>query len=340
MANPKAAQTSSPDEVPHGIELLSAHLCDIKVVLEKMEEQMIERNALLRGSEQVVGNAEVPQSRDVLDRLERLEANIPARLDEIIASVATIPGLIGKLDKRIVGLERLAGVGLEVQSEEAKMHAIERDSTLPPAPAILPTKRGRGRPPKPENCKHENVETLENGLRRCLKCGAVLEAALTPAEEKAIEKVVAEVKAEPSPLAQAVMQKLAEKVEPKIEEKPADPEAAIRAFIESNPGVKPAALIRTFKISFNRAEAYIEAWGVAPEPTKVEEPKPEPAEEPKVEEKPVDINDVRAVAIAYANKHGKDKLGEVLKKYGQGNLSSVPVEQYRTLMLDLSNGSK
>lgn len=47
------------------------------------------------------------------------------------------------------------------------------------------------------------------------------------------------------------------------------------------------------------------------------------------------IDDVRAVAITYAGKHGKEKLGAVLRKYGAGNLSSVPAEMYAALMAEL-----
>jgi hypothetical protein len=57
--------------------------------------------------------------------------------------------------------------------------------------------------------------------------------------------------------------------------------------------------------------------------------------EKKVEAPPATLDDVRAVAIGYAGKHGKEKLGAVLVKYGAGNLSSVPAEKYDALMAEL-----
>lgn len=68
-----------------------------------------------------------------------------------------------------------------------------------------------------------------------------------------------------------------------------------------------------------------------------------PKEEPKAAPPPVtklpSIDDVRAVAISFAGKHGKEKLAETLKKYGADKLSSVPEEQRAALLADLQAGA-
>jgi len=60
---------------------------------------------------------------------------------------------------------------------------------------------------------------------------------------------------------------------------------------------------------------------VAPPPEKAPAAPP-PEKAPAI----MDENELRATAISFANKHGKPKLSEILKKYGATNISSVPAE--------------
>jgi hypothetical protein len=50
------------------------------------------------------------------------------------------------------------------------------------------------------------------------------------------------------------------------------------------------------------------------------------------------VDDVRAVAITFAGKHGKPKLSDVLKEFGASNLSTVPEESRAALMAKLQAG--
>lgn len=47
------------------------------------------------------------------------------------------------------------------------------------------------------------------------------------------------------------------------------------------------------------------------------------------------IDDVRATAISFVGKHGKEKLASMLTKYGADKLSSVPTEKLGALLADL-----
>jgi hypothetical protein len=74
----------------------------------------------------------------------------------------------------------------------------------------------------------------------------------------------------------------------------------------------------------------------APEAAKP--PAKPPAKEAVVEVGPPSIDDVRAVAINYAGKHGKEKLGKILADFGSQNISGVPKEKLAQLMAKLQEG--
>jgi hypothetical protein len=87
--------------------------------------------------------------------------------------------------------------------------------------------------------------------------------------------------------------------------------------------------------------AVLDAPAPKPEEKKPEAPpapKPPPAKETTVDVGPPSIDDVRAVAINYAGKHGKEKLGKVLAEFGAQNLSGVPKEKLAALMAKLQEG--
>jgi hypothetical protein len=82
-------------------------------------------------------------------------------------------------------------------------------------------------------------------------------------------------------------------------------------------------------------------------------PAPVPAAQAVVETKPApaapaapatngkaapSVDDVRAVAITFAGKHGKPKLSDMLKEFGASNLSTVPEESRAALMAKLQAG--
>lgn len=55
----------------------------------------------------------------------------------------------------------------------------------------------------------------------------------------------------------------------------------------------------------------------------------------KPEDPVVKLEDVRAAANAYRDKHGIDALREIFKKYGGEKLKDIPSENYRALMLEI-----
>jgi hypothetical protein len=346
MAATKNTDTAA-DEIPRGFNLIAAHLVNIKVVLESISDQMEERNNLLRGSSEA-SDERAPVATiadaDVLARLDALEgamSSIPGKMDDLTVLVKSIATM--------VKAPAVDGAGRTIEPTNGAAKAIAGriiEHTIAQVQAgteAAPTKRGRGRPPKPENCKHETTETLESGLRRCTRCGAVLEAtvagpntvvavidevpalkesgALAAAEKVAIEKVA------------AVKEKLAERIAADersfkapveaTEKKPAPKESVYKSIdgklVEVDPEtlqplVQPASGVDKNEVE---AVAHMEAQAQQPEPVKAT------------------LDDVRAVAIGYAGKHGKEKLGAVLVKYGAGNLSSVPAEKYDALMAEL-----
>lgn len=77
----------------------------------------------------------------------------------------------------------------------------------------------------------------------------------------------------------------------------------------------------------------------------VEKPKAPPAAQvtvavPKAAQPaaPATLDDVRAAAITFAGKHGKEKLSAVLAKYGADKISSVVPEQRAALVAELAAG--
>jgi hypothetical protein len=50
------------------------------------------------------------------------------------------------------------------------------------------------------------------------------------------------------------------------------------------------------------------------------------------------VDDVRGAAIAWIGKHGKEKFGAVLAKYGAAQISGVPEAQRTALISELANG--
>ena len=58
-----------------------------------------------------------------------------------------------------------------------------------------------------------------------------------------------------------------------------------------------------------------------------------PKAEPKVAT--LDIEDVRAILADAKHKHGLPKVKAVLKKYGAGDLGSVPADKYDELVADI-----
>jgi hypothetical protein len=317
MAATKNTDTAA-DEIPRGFNLVAAHLRDITVVLNAIEQQMVERNDLLRGTAEA-GESRAPiatiADADVLARLDALEgamSSIPGKMDDLTALVKSIAAMV----------HAPAPVAAAPVNGEAKAIAnriIEHTvAQVQAGVEAAPAKRGRGRPPKVENCKHGTIEDLSNGLVRCLRCGATLDLKtekMAAAEAEAAAKAVEEVKA-----------KLAERIEPSTA-------AVVKAVIEETK--KPAPKESVFKS--------IDGKMVEVDPETLEPlAKPEvivTSPEPKVEAQPepvkATLDDVRAVAIGYAGKHGKEKLGAVLVKYGAGNLSSVPAEKYDALMVEL-----
>jgi hypothetical protein len=79
-----------------------------------------------------------------------------------------------------------------------------------------------------------------------------------------------------------------------------------------------------------------------PEPQPEEEqpkvaPEPQPEEEqPKAEPVKIKLEDVRAAANAYRDKHGIEKLREIFKKHGGEKLKDIPQANYAALLEDIS----
>jgi uncharacterized Zn finger protein len=359
MAATKNTDTAA-DEIPRGFNLIAAHMRDITVVLNAIEQQMGERNDLLRGTAEA-GATRAPVATiadaDVLARIDRLEnamGTIPGKMDDLTALVKSIAAMVKPpAPAAPVNGEAKAIANRIIEHTVAQVQA---------GAEAAPAKRGRGRPADPKKCAHpeDKVETLENGLRRCTRCGTVLEAtvATSSAEQVSaaiqvakeagrddlaqaiVEKVIAgppvvisdeKVKALAAKAVEAVKEKLAERIEA---EKPvAQTLQAVAANI--TPIVaekKPAKVESVFK---NIDGKMVEVDPETLEPIAKVEEKPLKSPEPKVEAPKATLDDVRAVAIGYAGKHGKEKLGAVLVKYGAGNLSSVPAEKYDALMAEL-----
>jgi hypothetical protein len=340
MAATKNTDTAA-DEIPRGFNLVAAHLRDITGVLNAIEQQMVERNDLLRGTAEA-GESRAPiatiADADVLARLDALEgamSSIPGKMDDLTALVKSIAAMV----------HAPAPVAAAPVNGEAKAIAnriIEHTvAQVQAGVEAAPAKRGRGRPPKVENCKHGTIEDLSNGLVRCLRCGATLDlktekmAAGSPEPVAVVETKPVEVAAQVA----AVKEKLAERI--------AADERSFKAHVEANitpiaAEKKPAPKESVYKSidgklvevdpdTLEPFEKVIAAMEKKVEARIVEEEKVEAQPEPVK----ATLDDVRAVAIGYAGKHGKEKLGAVLVKYGAGNLSSVPAEKYDALMAEL-----
>jgi hypothetical protein len=331
MATTKNTDTAA-DEIPRGFNLVAAHLVNIKVVLESISDQMEERNNLLRGAGEAgiesafdkAAREETTFGSETLSRIAALEAamgTIPGKMDDLTVLVKSIAAMVhAPVAAAPVNGEAKAIANRIIEHTVAQVQG-GMGSSLGAEPA--PAKRGRGRPADPKKCAHpaDKIETLESGLRRCTRCGAVLEAAGVAVVEKVAAVVTAAVQAGEEKLAQQIAEKAAERIEPSAA-------AVVKAVIEE--AKKPAPVESVFK--------NIDGKMVEVDPETLEPiAKVEPAPEPKVEAPPVPatLDDVRAVAIGYAGKHGKEKLGAVLVKYGAGNLSSVPAEKYDALMVEL-----
>jgi hypothetical protein len=357
MATTKNTDTAA-DEIPRGFNLIAAHLVNIKVVLESISDQMEERNNLLRGAGEDsapriaahahgMGQANAAGLEERIARLEGAMSSIPGKMDDLTVLVKSIAAMVKP--PQVNG----AGRTIEPPNGEAKAIAgriIEHTVAQAQAQAGLipggvveaaPQKRGRGRPPKVENCKHGTIEDLSNGLVRCLRCGATLDlktekmAAGSPEPVAVVETKPVEVAAQVA----AVKEKLAERI--------AADERSFKAHVEANitpiaAEKKPAPKESVYKSidgklvevdpdTLEPFEKVIAAMEKKVEARIVEEEKVEAQPEPVK----ATLDDVRAVAIGYAGKHGKEKLGAVLVKYGAGNLSSVPAEKYDALMAEL-----
>jgi hypothetical protein len=340
MATTKNTDTAA-DEIPRGFNLVAAHLRDITVVLNAIEQQMEERNNLLRGPAEAgvqrgFDKAEAADPSGELEyrvgNIESLITQIPDHMNTIEKLVAGIPGLVASLETRIEAHEdaikrlgsalaargptlvpaeptngaakAIAGRIIEhtvaqVQGGHAASASGGALDAMQTQEAVVPgsvVKRGRGRPADPKKCAHpaDKLETLESGLRRCTRCGAVLEATVTTSSaEKVAAAVSTALDAGRTDVAQAIVEKV----------------------IAGPPVVMSD---ETAKALATKAVAAVKA--------KLAE---------RIEAEKATLDDVRAVAIGYAGKHGKEKLGAVLVKYGAGNLSSVPAEKYDALMVEL-----
>jgi hypothetical protein len=382
MATTKNTDTAA-DEIPRGFNLVAAHLRDITGVLNAIEQQMVERNDLLRGSAEA-GDARAPVATiadaDVLARLDALEgamSAIPGKMDDLtvlVRSIATMvhapapTALQADVGARVDSL--LAGARAEAMKDappngaakaiagriiEHTVAQVQAQAGVVPGTEVAPAKRGRGRPADPKKCAHpeDKIDLLESGLRRCTRCGTVLEAAVTTssAEKVAaavstaldagrtdvaqaiVEKVIAgppvvmsdeTAKALATKAVEAVKEKLAERIEAEKAPAPAKRREPVYRpidgkFVEVDPDTLEPITKDEPGVDKNEVEAvaHMEAQAQQPEPVKAT------------------LDDVRAVAIGYAGKHGKEKLGAVLVKYGAGNLSSVPAEKYDALMAEL-----
>lgn len=56
----------------------------------------------------------------------------------------------------------------------------------------------------------------------------------------------------------------------------------------------------------------------------------------KPEDPVVKLEDVRAAANAYRDKHGLEALREIFKKHGGEKLKDIPAANYRALMLEIA----
>jgi hypothetical protein len=345
MAATKQNPDTAADEIPRGFNLVAAHLRDITVVLNAIEQQMTERNDLLRGS------AETGAQRRYDDLAKEFEdSGLEVRIARLEGAMSSIPGKMDDLTALVKGIAAMVHVPAPVVAPvngEAKAIAgriIEHTvAQVQAGTEAAPAKRGRGRPADPKKCAHpeDKIEVLENGLRRCTRCGTVLEAevATSSAEQVAAAIQVAK-EAGRDDLAQAIVEKaiagppvvisdekakaLAAKAVAEVKEKLAE-----RIVAEKKPAPKESVYKsidgKLVEVDPETLEPFIENEDRTPEPKVEAQPEPVPAT----------LDDVRAVAIGYAGKHGKDKLGAVLVKYGAGNLSSVPAEKYDALMAEL-----
>jgi hypothetical protein len=312
------------------------HLNGIHAALNAMAQQMKDRNDLLAQSvaeapegEESAGGAVSHDDLDVIEhRLEGLEgivhghAKLMQRLDVIEEFSKTFAA---KLDALEQFTGKVVGGGIGTNGEA--------------------TAKKRGRPSNAEKAAREAAAT---------EVAPVEEKVATPAE---VREVVA-------------------KVEEKLAPAPAtNGEVVIKEYLTAHPGAKATDLVRDLKLSLNRANAYITLWGLpagaeqTPAQAVLEAVAKSPAAQhaagtpeaiaaaqattaamqtvtaqAKVVETapagPPSVDDVRAVAITWIGRHGKEKFADVLKKYGATNLSSVAEEQRAGLMAELANGGK
>jgi hypothetical protein len=342
MAATKNTDTAA-DEIPRGFNLVAAHLRDITVVLNAIEQQMVERNDMLRSSME----SQVQRDEKAITALESAtghedNAGIEARIARLETAMSAIPNMMDKLTvlmnevvetvkHPVIGPATL--VATEPTNGAAKAIAgriIEHTVAQVQAQAgteAAPQKRGRGRPADPKKCAHpeDKIEVLESGLRRCTRCGAVLEA-----KSEITGVVIDEVPALKESGALAVAEKVATEQVAAVKEKLAERIAAEKAPAPAKsrePVYRPIDG-KFVEVDPDTLEPLVKA---SPEPEEIAEKEALPPPEPVK----ATLDDVRAVAIGYAGKHGKEKLGAVLVKYGAGNLSSVPAEKYDALMAEL-----
>jgi hypothetical protein len=344
MAATKNTDTAA-DEIPRGFNLVAAHLRDITVVLNAIEQQMVERNDLLRGTAEA-GESRAPiatiADADVLARLDALEgamSSIPGKMDDLTALVKNLPGLLTRNSEpapqtlaEAAGLTILRDTATPANGAAKAIAGRIIEHTVAQVQAqagteAAPQTRGRGRPADPKKCAHpeDKIEVLESGLRRCTRCGAVLEA-----KSEITGVVIDEVPALKESGALAVAEKVATEQVAAVKEKLAERIAAEKAPAPAKsrePVYRPIDG-KFVEVDPDTLEPLVKA---SPEPEEIAEKEALPPPEPVK----ATLDDVRAVAIGYAGKHGKEKLGAVLVKYGAGNLSSVPAEKYDALMAEL-----
>lgn len=353
-------------------------ISDIKDALYHIADQL--------GGLTIKANATAPAGGDdflaLLTRLEKLESNPPRLLGRVetletisqklntnVTHVFSLFSRVDALEARLVPLEKLAanptitvpaGTRIDVPQSDAPLIHIPNGAEAP--------KAKRGRPSKADIAAREAAAAQAPVEGVVMKQNDVVDQGAPVAEEPA-----------PKPVANGI----------DVDE------SAVQARVLA--GAKASDLIREFRISFNRANTYVEAFKpgpvvgnpppaaqqtvevkkayVEPNPCKgcgmnlndpadkhsagcpienarlgvktsaASAPPPAATAAPAAQPAPVTaapsptLDDVRAVAITFAGKHGKEKLSEVLKKFGADKLSSVPEEQRGELMKALANGS-
>ncbi len=126
-------------------------------------------------------------------------------------------------------------------------------------------------------------------------------------------------------------------LEPKAEE-------LLRAFIALKSGAdnvgaeKPNAPInKATPVEPQKPPKKAQPAKVEEMPTKTGDDAPSAEIKPQEDAKPValDIEDVRAVLAEAKHTYGLEKVKPILKKYGKGDLASVPAEKYAELVAEL-----